>query len=138
MEIAGRERGLSLLELAVGMAIVAILAAVALPAYQEHAARGRRAEGQSMLLKASQRMRVFHSERNTFTTDVTDLGYPAPAVSPGGLYQLAVAAPTVACPIASCYVLQAAPLGNHAGDRCGTLTYSSTGTPGSQGNASCW
>ena len=118
------------------VAIIGIIGAIAIPSFQEHSAKGRRTDGQTLLLKTAQRMQTFYSENNTFTTDLANLGLGTTSVQ--GFYALSVAAPTEACPIASCYLLQAQPQGNHGADRCGVLTYGPVSGAGSANNESCW
>ena len=130
------QRGVSLIELGVVIAIIGIIAAFIIPSFMEQSAKGRRTDGQSLLLKASQRMKTYYTENNTFTTDVADIGY-ASNISPEGYYTLSVVTPTVACPIGSCFVLQAAPRGDQIGDRCGNLTVGSSGANGAGAN-NCW
>lgn len=50
-----RSAGFSLIELMVAVVIVAILAAVALPAYQDHLRKGRRAAAQAFLVETASR-----------------------------------------------------------------------------------
>jgi len=120
----------------VTVAIIGIIGAAAIPSFQEHSAKGRRTDGQTMLLKTAQRLQTFYSENNTFTTDLGNLGLGT--ASAQGFYALSVATPTEGCPIASCYLLQAQPQGSHSGDRCGVLTYDPVSGAGSANNASCW
>jgi type IV pilus assembly protein PilE len=75
-----RMRGVTLMELMVVVTIVGILAAVAYPAYIEQARRGRRAAAVAMLQNVLQQSERYYSENNTYTTTLTDLGYPAGAV----------------------------------------------------------
>jgi type IV pilus assembly protein PilE len=75
-----RMRGVTLMELMVVVTIIGILAAVAYPAYIEQARRGRRAAGVAMLQYVLQQSERYYSENNTYTTALTDLGYPAGAV----------------------------------------------------------
>jgi len=59
-------RGFTLIEMMITVAIVAILAAIALPSYKEYIARGRRAEAQTILLASQQWMERFYSENYSY------------------------------------------------------------------------
>jgi type IV pilus assembly protein PilE len=61
--------GFTLIELMIAMAIVAILAAVALPAYTEQIARGRRAEARAQLQLAAQYMQRFYAANDSYALD---------------------------------------------------------------------
>jgi type IV pilus assembly protein PilE len=125
------QRGFTLVELMIVVVIVAILAAVAYPSYTSYVERARRADGQSALLDASQRLERCYTQNNTF------VGCAVPANSPDGFYALAATTQTV-----SAYALTATPQGAHAGDTgCGTLTLESNGTrnaSGTLGVGRCW
>src|SRR5688572_32857393 len=49
-----RMRGFTLMELMIAVVVVGVLTAIALPSYQEHVRRAKRAEGKTALLKAAQ------------------------------------------------------------------------------------
>jgi type IV pilus assembly protein PilE len=53
------ERGFTLIELMIVVAIVAILAAVGYPSYREHVARSQRSQGQQYLADVAQRQEQF-------------------------------------------------------------------------------
>ncbi len=55
----GHRSGFTLLELAIVVAIVGILAAIAYPSYQEYLKKGRRAAAQSYLMDLSQRQQQY-------------------------------------------------------------------------------
>ncbi len=115
-------RGFSLLELLIVLVVAGIIASVALPAYQEHARKARRAEGHAALYDSASRQEEFFLNNKTYTTTVGAGGLNALSPTENGFYAITVDAPTAACPINRCYQLRATPQGNQASDSCGALT----------------
>jgi type IV pilus assembly protein PilE len=60
------EAGFSLIELLVAMIIMAVLAAQAMPAWQQHVIRTKRSEAQSALLKLMMQEERFHTQNNRY------------------------------------------------------------------------
>lgn len=101
-----RQRGFTLIELMVTVAVIGILAAIAYPAYTEQVAKARRADAEATLLAGAQWMERFYSEnyrydQNSATTAVTDPAlFPSrfstspPAGGGAPMYDIAVSAPT--------------------------------------------
>jgi type IV pilus assembly protein PilE len=58
--------GFSLIELLVALVILAVLAAQAMPAYQQHIVRTRRSEAHSALLKLMLQQERYHTQHNTY------------------------------------------------------------------------
>ena len=114
--------GFTLTELMIALVIAAIIAAVALPAYQDHARKARRAEGHAALIDAASRQEEFFLNNKTYTATVGAGGLNALPTTENGYYAITVDAPTAACPIDRCYQLRATPQGNQATDSCGALT----------------
>lgn len=136
------QRGFTLMELMITVAVVGILAAIAYPSFTEQIARSRRAEAQTVLLAGQQWMERFYSEnfrydQNSAGTLVTcasttkdcpfDLRFSTSPPPGGGaaLYAITVSAPA---PTASSaeqrYTITATRKSGTAmaADRCGNLT----------------
>lgn len=122
-----KHKGFSLIELLIAIAVVGILAAVALPSYQDSVRRGNRGDGQAALLEASSRMERYYYDNNAYTTDLTDIGYTSSnsVATSEGHYLMSVSAPTAGCPIATCYAIEVVAQNSQAAD--GNLSVNSMG-----------
>ncbi|MCO6440680.1 MAG: type IV pilin protein [Nitrococcus mobilis] len=135
--------GFTLIELMITVAILAIIAAIAYPSYTRHVIKSHRSTGQSKLLEIMQAQERYFTVNNTYTADLTDLGYDAATAIPadGGWYTVAAAACS-ASTISQCVLLTATPQDAQTADTtCGNLTLSSRGQKGSSGTGSlgeCW
>lgn len=110
--------GFTLIEVVVVMAIVAILAAVAIPNYSEYTLRSHRSAVQAFISDVASRQSQFFLDRRTYAATVAALNMTVPAeVAPR--YTIAIAA--VAGPPAG-FQVTATPTGPQATDRCGLLT----------------
>jgi len=139
--VSGADLGFTLIELMVVVAIIGVLSAVAIPAYQQSVRNGGRAEAQSLLLQVAANQERFYSDNNAYSANANPLVAPAVATitSEAGLYQVAVAA-CVGGTIGNCFIATATPQGNQAADSCTTLTITNTGLKGATGDtvANCW
>lgn len=120
------EHGFTLIEMMIVVAIIGIIAAIALPSYNDSVAKGKRTDGQSALFDAASKMEAYFYTNKTYSADLTDIGYAsATPSSPEGFYTLGVNAATAGCPISSCYELQATAGAPQTSD--GNLTLDSLG-----------
>jgi type IV pilus assembly protein PilE len=147
-----RWSGFTLIELMIAVAIVAILAAVALPAYQEHINKGKRAEGQAALMTAMQLQERAYTANGRYTDNAnfhTLYGLTAAPVKSGqnpadatGKYTLTVVDGLAGCDnVAECVTLQAVPNAPFVDANCGTMTLNSRGErteSGAKDVAYCW
>jgi len=132
-----RRNGFTLIELVVVMVIVAILAAITIPAYSNYVRQARRTDAKSALLDLASLEERFYSTQNAYSANATDLGYTAwPATVGSGYYQ--VAAPTVVAAVApsalapagtpASFSFTATPLGDQTKDTaCTSFTVTSGG-----------
>ncbi len=129
-------RGFTLIEMMIVVAIVGILAAVAYPSYDEYVKRGNRTEGQAFLSDVGARQERYFSQNNAYITDVANiakLGLSS-ANSPTDKYTITLAAGDGG------YLLTANQQFNDT--KCGNLTLNALGERGRSGTDKtvdeCW
>ena len=146
-----KRAGFTLVELAVVLVILALLATQAMPAYQQHVIRTRRSEAQSALLKLMMQQERFQTQNNTY------IAFAAHAVEPEARHfqwwsganpgNSAYELEGKACddePIAQCIQLVATPGTSQVDSRfrdedCRVLKLTSTGMRLATGPATgCW
>lgn len=130
-----RTRGFSLIEVMIITAVVALLATLAYPAYQDQVMKARRSTAKATLTDAGSRQEQFFLNNKTYTETVGAGGLNLATTTDGGFYTLSVDAETAACPIDRCWRMRATPEPAQADDRCGELTVSSEGT---RTPTECW
>jgi type IV pilus assembly protein PilE len=128
--------GFTLIELLVTVVIFTIVIAIAIPVYQGTVRESRRSEARAILLDAANREHRFFADNGVFTANLTNLGFPNPALSQQGHYQI------TAVVGANGFTLTATPQGGQAADTvCTTLSLASNGTKsatGIGGGGACW
>ena len=67
--------GVTLMELMIVVVIIGILGAIAYPNYRQYAARAKRNEAKAELLKIATLQERFYLQNNTYTADMTNLGF---------------------------------------------------------------
>ncbi len=149
-----RQRGFTLIEILVVVAIIGVLAVIAVPSYRNSIIASNRSVAQAALLDLANRQEQFYLDNRTYTSDLTDLGYPQNMVSSGrvafssnhGLVnidtrervyvvQIAIANDTAFAILASPQLAQA------EDEECGSLSLNNLGEKGESGTATvsdCW
>ncbi len=70
-----RSSGFTLIELMIVIAIVALLATLAYPGYQEQVAKGRRVAAKNLLMTVASAQERFYSSNFRYTADMLELGF---------------------------------------------------------------
>lgn len=133
-------RGFTLIELMIVVAIIAVLARVALPAYFDSVRKSRRADAITALNQVAQAQERWRANNAAYTAVLTGAGLNVANPS-SGYYTLAIAVG----PTATAYAVTATAAGSQLNDtRCSSLTlamnsgaisYTSTGTATAN---QCW
>lgn len=141
--------GFTLLELMITVAIIGILAAIAIPNYNTYVLRGNRTVAKTILAEVASRQENFFTDRKTYATTLSALGYPADTFyfgksgnpsssSTGALYAITLPA---AAATSFTVIATAQPGSAQANDtQCASLSLTNTGVKSATGGggSDCW
>jgi type IV pilus assembly protein PilE len=140
--------GFTLIELMIAVVVIAILAAIAIPAYESYVEKARRTDAKTAVLDLATREQRYYSVNNVFTASPQDLGYGAagttfPMTVGSGYYSVNVVAPAGASP--PTFTVTATAIGSQTADtQCASFTVDNTGkqsaldSSNGDSTATCW
>ena len=143
--------GFTLIELMIVVAITAILAAIAIPAYQKQIMQSRRASAKTALLDVASREEKFYAISNYYPASLSSVGYAnvtagamqVPNNTNEDYYSVTIAVNAAAGTTPASFTATAAPKNAQISDSCGTYSVtdlgvqSTTGTNSGTGSG-CW
>jgi type IV pilus assembly protein PilE len=141
------QKGFTLIEIVIVLAIIGILASIAYPSYQEQMRKSRRGDCAGELVLLANAMERHFTLNGSYNNPNPTLGNAAGdifrascpidgAAAGTAFYNFAITAVA-----ASTYTLQASPTGPQTGDKCGNLTLTGAGVRGNSAglpNNDCW
>ena len=143
-----RQRGFTLNELMVVVAIISLLGMLGYPSYLDYVTRANRTAAKSLMLQIADRQEQFFADNKRYANDLLELGYggvafaidkqgaPVAPSSADRLYAVALSNTS-----ATTYTVNGVPLlgqATHDTD-CGALTLTHAGVKGQSGAATnCW
>jgi len=143
-----KQHGVTLLELMIVVAIIAMISAFAYPSYMQYVVSTKRTVATSALLQIADRQQQFFMDNKTYSNDLTALGFAAnplvladdgnstDAGDADAVYSISLSNVAV-----TTYTITAAPLHGQASRdlECASLTLTQAGARGSSaGGEGCW
>lgn len=129
-------RGFTLIELMITVAIVGILAAVAYPSFTQYFVRAKRSAAQSFMHSVANKQEQYMLDRRSYAADLATLNVSAPA-DVSANYTITVTSDMTTTPPS--YLVTATPIGAQLTNdtQCGTLTINHLGTK-APATSGCW
>jgi type IV pilus assembly protein PilE len=128
-------RGFTLIEAMIVVAILGVIIAFGYPSYRDQVMKSRRADGKAFTLEIADRLERYYSDKSTYTTTITAIGYDDKYEPHAGYYEASITTtdPTLDYTI----TVKPVPGSTQDKDKCRSFTVTSQGSRVSN-PAGCW
>lgn len=141
-----RDKGFTLIEVMIVVAVLGILAGVAYPSYRSYIARAARAEVRALMLDIAQKQERYYSSNNSYLAiSAPPTAAPSGWVNFTGATSMSGRKYNVSVALSgggTGYTITGAPANGYSETTCGTYTLTHTNARGNSGNsrpsAECW
>jgi type IV pilus assembly protein PilE len=138
MRVSSSVRGFTLIELMMVVAILAVIAAIAIPSYTDQVMRSNRAEAKAILMNTAQALERCYTRYSAYDADDCPVNFPRESET--GKYSMPADSQAIG---ATTYTLTAVPQGSQASrdTECANFTLQHNGTRGVSTEADpdeCW
>ncbi len=139
---AQAQRGFTLIEVMITVAIIGVLSAIAYPSYLSYIARANRSAVQSFMYKVANKQEQYMLDRRSYATTLAALNLALPN-EVTGKYVIEEPIEVLMTATPPTYKIKATPTGAQAVNdaKCGELTLNSLGVKtvsGTAGVSTCW
>ncbi len=122
-----KNRGFTLIEIMIVVAILGVIFAIAMPSYNNYVSKARRADAMTLLIQIMNAQERYYIEERSYTVDLTETGFASKKdlATESDWYLVSASKCDTETPITACVMLTAVPQNSQASD--GNLTINSLG-----------
>ncbi|AJR09765.1 type IV pilin protein [Photobacterium gaetbulicola] len=132
-----RQKGVTLIELLIAVAVIAILGSIAYPSYQEHFLKSHRSRAMTDLIKVQLKLEEQYTKNNSYLFNIVSGGSCSFCESAPDRYKFTIDSSGSG---ENLYIIKATPQreSGQNKDSCKTLTLNAAGIGKATGSGKCW
>jgi type IV pilus assembly protein PilE len=129
------QKGFTLIEMMITVVVIGILAAIAIPGYQDYVRKARRSDAFDSLLYIQNQQEKWRANHSTYGT-LANIGVTSPSLE--GYYTLSISGNTAVAYTATAAAVSGTSQANDTGCTSLVITVSAISPRGAKSPAACW